>query len=132
MPSQLLASFTQNGVQVDIHAEADSDDNRYRTLVATFSPLTEHYHLYAKSLPRDGIVGIGRPTFIEVISPSGVRSSGDLQEDVASFEQYIEGFSQPFSVYPEGRVTLRQRVEWLSDIVKTPLPITYLPSTNKV
>ena len=52
-PWRALASFTENGVTVAIALENDSSGQAW--LVGTFTPVQEHFHLYSKDLPKDGI-----------------------------------------------------------------------------
>src|SRR5258708_826917 len=97
-----MFTFTQNGVTVEVHLEGDEQQGL--VLVATYTPLQHGYHLYSKDLPRTGINGVGRPTLLE-ISPSdngALSAAGDLAESVAAEPEIIEGFDEPFMVYPEG------------------------------
>src|SRR5258707_9922187 len=60
---RLLAAFTDSGVYVEIRLEKDSSG---LSLAATYRPTNEHYHLYSKDLPPDGLDGVGRPTRLQI------------------------------------------------------------------
>ncbi len=124
-----MFTFTQNGVTVEVHLEGDEQQGL--VLVATYTPLQHGYHLYSKDLPRTGINGVGRPTLLE-ISPSdngALSAAGDLAESVAAEPEIIEGFDEPFMVYPEGPVTLRlpvSRPPGIAPGATTALAFTYM------
>ncbi len=124
-----MVTFTQNGVTVEVQLEGDEQHGL--VLTATFTPLQNGYHLYSKDLPRTGINGAGRPTLLE-IAPSdkgGLSAAGELAESVAAEPEIIEGFDEPFMVYPEGAVTLRlpvRRPPGIAPGTETPLSFTYM------
>jgi hypothetical protein len=96
-----LASFTEYKVTVEIALEMD--ENGLPWLAATFTP-EEGYHLYSKDIPPEGVEGLGRPTFLELLPGSNLEPAGELTESVAARpDEDIEGLL----VYPEGPVTLR-------------------------
>ena len=101
----MLNSFMQNGVRVDIRLEKDNAGQM--NLVATYRPTRDHYHLYSKDLPPNGIDGIGRPTLLEVASSNAIQPTGQLSESVPSIKLDATWSQQPVPVYPEGPVTLR-------------------------
>ena len=99
--------FDDARVVVHLGLERSGD---MRTLVAEFVPTDDHLHLYGLELPDDGIDGAGRPTRLTVIDPAW-RASGAATATVPSQLVALAGFDQPFPVYPDGPVTIRQAVE---------------------
>src|SRR5260221_14615528 len=89
-----LATFTENGVRVEITLSRDSAGDAY--LSATFTPTEPAFHLYGSNLPRTGIEGVGRPTLLEIISARGIEPSGPLSASVETLEDRVDGFDQPF------------------------------------
>lgn len=129
--SLLLNSFTQNGVQVDIRLEKDQMGQM--SLAATYRPIREHFHLYSKDLPRDGIDGVGRPTLLAIASPNEVQPLGQLSESVSSINLNATWSQQPVPVYPEGPVTLRLPIklpEASSMPVTAELSVTYMTCSD--
>jgi len=118
-----LAAFSQNGVSVEIALQQDASQKTF--LAATFTA-ESGYHLYSKDLPREGIYGEGRPTLLELVPQSQMRSIGELtankNAEVASMG------TDALMVYPEGPVTLQLQVSlpagtgWFDDQVS----VTYM------
>ncbi len=104
-----LHSFMENGVKVDIALERDGAGQTI--LAATYTPMQEHFHLYSKDLPRNGIDGAGRPTLLEIAAPGGVQPIGAVLADLPASDYTIDGFDRPFPVYPDGPVTMRLPIE---------------------
>ena len=104
-----LHSFMENGVKVDISLERDGAGQAI--LAATYTPMQEHFHLYSKDLPRNGIDGAGRPTLLEIAAPGGVQPIGAVMADRPASDYTFEGFDRPFPVYPDGPVTMRLPIE---------------------
>ncbi len=104
-----LHSFIENGVKVDIALERDGAGQAI--LAATYTPMQEHFHLYSKDLPRNGIDGAGRPTLLEIAAPGGVQPIGAVTADLPASDYTIDGFDRPFPVYPDGPVTMRLPIE---------------------
>jgi len=104
-----LHSFMENGVKVDIALERDGAGQAI--LAATYTPMQEHFHLYSKDLPRNGIDGAGRPTLLEIAAPGGVQPIGAVLADLPASDYTIDGFDRPFPVYPDGPVTMRLPIE---------------------
>jgi hypothetical protein len=94
-----LASFTENGVTVNIALRQDT--NRQFFLAATFIPGQAGFHLYSKNLPVDGE---GRPTLLEVPAGSNLKVAGDLTESADAEVSSMEPGT--LLVYPAGTVTL--------------------------
>lgn len=121
-----LASFTENFVTVSIALE--QDENGTAILAATFTPEKGH-HLYSKDIPINGLMGLGRPTLIELTEESQITALGNLIESVQAQEPDFE--PKELLVYPAGPVTLHLPVElppgndWIDDDVK----ITYMACT---
>jgi hypothetical protein len=99
-----LSAFEKNGVQVDIVLEEDA--KQVLIIATTFSPIEAGYHLYSKDLPLKGIDGVGRPTLVKIEFPN-LTVESRTYESVMPINLYLEGFSQPFPIYPEGSITLR-------------------------
>jgi hypothetical protein len=108
-PLRTLHSFTQNGVSVEIRLEKDNAGNA--VLASTYTPTQAGFHLYSKDLPRQGIAGAGRPTLLELPQAGGLQVLGPLFADQPVVDYPIEGFTEPFPIYPDGPVTLRLPVE---------------------
>jgi hypothetical protein len=106
-----LGGFSESGVQVDLSVEPRSDATC--VLAARFTPLLEHYHVYSKDLPPDGVDGVGRPTRLDIIS--GLTAVGDLTADATTSDLKTEGIPQVLPVYPDGPVTLRLPVSGAGD-----------------
>ena len=89
-------------------------DGDRRTVEARFEPDLEGLHLYGPDLPATGIDGAGRPTRLAVIG-AGWRAIENGPMDVAPtpFATSLPGFSSPFSIQPDGPVTLRQPIQRL-------------------
>ena len=113
-----LASFTENGVSVDIALEMDGSVSIY--LAATFTP-EAGWHLYAMDIPGEGVDGLGRPTLLELTPASKMQAIGELMESVESEPMPDE--PETLRIYPEGSVTLRLPVAlpdgdgWVDDQV---------------
>ena len=81
-----------------------------RTVVARFEPTEEHLHLYGLEMADGGINGAGRPTRLTVVDPAW-RATGPPQPSVQSQLVPLAGFDEPFPIYPDGPVTIRQDIE---------------------
>jgi hypothetical protein len=81
-----------------------------QTIVATFEPTEEHLHLYGLEMPDGGIDGAGRPTRMTLVDPAW-RPTGPPRASVQSQLVPLAGFDEPFPIYPDGSVTIRQDVE---------------------
>lgn len=132
--TQPLATFTENEVRVDIALEKIPSGQML--LVGTFTPKQEHFHLYSKDFPREGIDGIGRPTLVEITSEDVLQPIGALIANQASHDFYSEELKQSFPVYPDGAVILSLPVKLVSNGNNATLPIelsvTYLACGNGV
>ncbi|HEX2993306.1 MAG TPA: hypothetical protein VHP14_00690 [Anaerolineales bacterium] len=121
-----LASFTENFVTVSIALERDV--NGAAILAATFTPEKGH-HLYSKDIPIDGLMGLGRPTLLELTEESQMTALGDLVESVPAQEPDFD--PKELLVYPTGPVSLKLPVQlplgsdWIDDEVR----ITYMACT---
>jgi hypothetical protein len=125
-PLTPLAAFRENDVQVDIVLEKDPSGRAW--LAGTFTPTREHFHLYSKDLPKGGLQGQGRPTLLEIISPSQVTPIGALMASLPPEGHYTPVRGQALPVYPEGPVTLRLQIELpvSGGPVRTELSVTYM------
>ena len=121
-----LNTFTKHGVTVDLALETDSAGQAI--LAARYTPLREHFHLYSKELPRVGLHGAGRPTLLELPPTSSLQTLGPLTADLPSQDYQIEGFPQPFPIYPEGPVTLRLPIAGAE--VRATLLLTYMSCSS--
>ena len=100
-----LARFSQNNVSVDITLSQDSDQNN--SLSASFTP-KKGYHLYSKDIPRNGILGEGRSTLLELAPQSQMRSIGKF---TANLNDEISNMGMDtLLVYPAGPVILQLQV----------------------
>ncbi|MGZ4601294.1 hypothetical protein [Oryzihumus sp.] len=77
-------------------------------LTARFTPQQPGFHLYSATLPANGVDGVGRPTRLEVggaLAPVGAGVADARPESLR-----VSGEDRPLEVYPDGPVTVRQRV----------------------
>lgn len=98
-----LASFAESGVRVEIGVGHDAASQP--VLMAAYTPLERGYHLYSKDLPAHGIDGAGRPTLL-ALSSEHLSLRGEIYTSAEPVDLYVEGFAEPFPVYPPGPVTL--------------------------
>lgn len=119
-----LANFEENGVTVALSWEMDPAGQAW--LVGTFTPMLEHFHLYSKDLPRNGINGRGRPTLLEIASLGSIATVGAVVDSPQVMEIYSL-IQQSVPVYPDGPVTLRMPIESKSGASElTELSVTYM------
>ena len=104
-----LSEFSASGVQVDLSVE--QTNNGACVLAAQYTPLREHFHVYSKDLPANGIDGLGRPTRLDIVS--GLISEGALTASAEPIDLKTEGLDEILPVYPDGAVTLRLPVKVL-------------------
>ncbi len=125
--SSTLATFTENGVTVEIVAELKSSGQGW--LSGTFTPLEDGFHLYSNDLPRNGLNGQGRPTLLDIISLGNIKVTGTL---VANQQTIL--WAQGLLVYPDGSVTLSWPIEWAGNNTSAPteLSITYMACTKEI
>jgi hypothetical protein len=125
--SLLLASYTENDVDVSIRL--DGNANEEYVLSAKFTP-PDGYHLYSKDIPLAGVDGLGRPTLIELTAGSQMKTLGGITESVKAQEPDFE--PKDLLIYPVGAVTLSLPIElppgneWVDDAVK----VTYMLCSN--
>jgi hypothetical protein len=125
----LLASFTENFVDVEINLESGKNGEYF--LSATFTP-PEGYHLYSKDIPTTGVDGLGRPTLLELVEDSQLTAVGGLIESARAEEPDFE--PRKLWVYPSGEVSLSLPVElpagnkWVDDLVK----VTYMACSESI
>jgi hypothetical protein len=106
-----LAGFSESDVQVDLSLEQNL--TAPCVLAARYTPLEEHFHLYSKDLPPDGVNGAGRPTRLDIIS--GLVATGELTADATTIDFKTQGIPEVLPVYPDGPVTLRLPVRAAGD-----------------
>lgn len=127
--SRLLSAFTENGVHVEIRLEKDS---KGLSVVATYRPTNEHYHLYSKDLPPKGLDGLGRPTLLK-ITGNGIEATGALLESVSPINLNAVWSEAPVPVYPEGPVTLRLPIRVLINTaspIAAEISLTYMTCSD--
>lgn len=128
--STRLFGFTKNDVAVEIALRSYSSEKL--ELLATFTPTREHFHLYSKDLPRDGLAGLGRPTLLEVVSPLDViKLTGSLTANQTPRDLYYKTLDVSFPVYPEGTVTLSQPFTWTGKTDTVELSVTYMACSDQ-
>jgi hypothetical protein len=101
----VVSSFTENGVHVDLALEQDTNDRFL--LASTYTPVDAHVHLYSTDLPRAGLNGAGRPTLLELPAQSGIHRIGQLIADKPVILDQFPTLNTAFPIYPDGPVTLR-------------------------
>ncbi len=120
-----LFGFTKNDVAVEIALRSYSSEKL--EFLATFTPTREHFHLYSKDLPRDGLAGLGRPTLLELVSPTdGIKLTGALTADQTPHDLTYKTLKISFPVYPEGPVTLSLPFEWTGKTDTVEFSVTYM------
>lgn len=127
-----LWEFSENEVSVRI--EMVQRPSGQQAFIGTFTPTREHFHLYSKDLPKNGLNGLGRPTLLEVTSLSGaIRLTGSLKADQSTRELYFETLGLSFPVYPEGAVMLSLPFEWTGahDRDSIELSVTYMACSDQ-
>jgi len=108
--------------RVVVHLSVEGSGSA-RTVVARFEPTEEHLHLYGLEMADDGIDGAGRPTRLTVVDPAW-RTNGPPQPSVQSQLVPLAGFDEPFPIYPDGPVTIRQAVEAVATPASQPIHVT--------
>ncbi|HNB51957.1 MAG TPA: protein-disulfide reductase DsbD family protein [Anaerolineales bacterium] len=126
----LLWEFTEKGVTTTVEARRSAFGRL--ELLATFTPTREHFHLYSKDLPRDGLNGLGRPTLLEVISSDGINSVGLLEANQPTLDLYLEILGLTFPVYPEGPVILQLPLEFTNNnhTASLEISVTYMACSD--
>ncbi|MBN2388295.1 MAG: hypothetical protein JXB85_14860 [Anaerolineales bacterium] len=121
-----LASFAENGVQVEITLEVDA--HRAAWLAATYTPLESGWHVYAMdTLPE----GAGRPTLLELPPGARLQALGGLSASQAPIP--LVDSEDDLWIYPDGPVTLRLPVAlpegsaWVEDQVS----VTYMACNGR-
>jgi len=129
--SVTLAQFTQYEVSVRIEARKYASGTL--ALVGVFTPEREHFHLYSKDLPENGLNGLGRPTLIKIAASDGIKWTGPLTADQAEHDLYFKVLDINFPVYPEGPVTLSLPYEWTSkeNSAAVDLAISYMACSDQ-
>jgi thiol-disulfide isomerase/thioredoxin len=100
-----LATLTDRGVRVTVGLDVDRLGAPW--LSATFAPMDADAHLYATSLPLEGIGGLGRPTRLRLDPSSSVRARGPAIADRAVVIDRVDQLGIALPIYPPGPVTLR-------------------------
>jgi hypothetical protein len=120
--------FDASRVEVEIHLERSADKT---TVVAAFRPLEDGLHLYGTALAMDGIDGAARPTRVDVVD-AGWRAVGPAQASELTEDVTLAGFDEPFPIYPDGPITLRQAVESSGDLDdgRIDLSITFMACSS--
>ena len=124
---QKLHSFVENYVKVEVVVEKDAVGNMI--LASTYTPTKAGFHLYSKDLPKNGIDGAGRPTLLEIAQMKNMRATGQLFADQPIINHHIEGFSEPFPIYPDGPITLRLPIQTENSedsSVQAQIAVTYM------
>ena len=126
-----LWRFTENDVSVEIEVREYASGQR--EIAGTFTPTREHFHLYGKDLPENGLNGLGRPTLLKVTASDGIRSVGSLVANQPIRNLYIETLELSFPVYPEGPVTLSFPFELTGgdESASMELSVTYMACSDK-
>lgn len=130
--SNVLWEFSENDVNAKIEIKRDASGRS--ELLGTFTPTLENFHLYSKDLPKGGLNGLGRPTLLEVVSPSaGIRLTGPLKAYQTPHDLNYEPLNLSFPVYPAGAVTLGLPFEFVNqdDSVSVELSVTYMACSDQ-
>jgi hypothetical protein len=127
---QMLAGFTEHGMQVDLALEQDY--NGTRMLAGIFTPIDAQVHLYSADLPRSGLNGAGRPTLLEVPTQPGISSIGPLTANQPVILDRFATLDTAFPIYPDGPVTLRLpiAVTFGDEPVSATISVTYMACSS--
>jgi hypothetical protein len=126
---QSLATFTKNGVRVELALEHDGAGQVL--LAATFTPTRERFHLYSHELPRNGIDGAGRPARVDMPADVTLTPLGAWSADAPTLEDTVEGYRRPFLIYSAGPVTLRLPVRLtVVKATRATLFVTYMACSS--
>jgi len=127
----VLAQFAENDVFTKI--EVRKHPSGHMELLGTFTPAREHFHLYSKDLPENGLNGLGRPTLLEIIPSNGIQQTGLLTAYQATSDIYMEVLGLPFPVYPEGPVVLGLPFELVNkhQATSVELSVTYMACSDQ-
>ncbi|MEW6225462.1 MAG: hypothetical protein AB1627_12620 [Chloroflexota bacterium] len=127
-PTPPTTVFAASHVSVTISV---SGQGTTRVLEARLEPDEPGLHLYGPDLPADGIDGAGRPTWIEPVSGGWTAVAGPPVAAPTPFATALPGFSAPFSVLPDGPVTIRLPIEHADgDASILRIAITYMACTT--
>jgi len=119
-------------VQVEL-SSAWNDDGRL-IVRAVFSPDDSGFHLYDSELPMTGVMGIGRPTLIEVGDDKGLAEVGALVADKSALTHFDKAINAALSVYPDGPVTLYLPIRFESapeGPTQLPIQVTYMSCSDQ-
>ncbi len=95
-----------DGGRVAVELSAAWSDEGQLVIRGVFTPDDAGYHLYSKTLPKEGISGLGRPTLIE-LEPSDLIADVDaLIADKPEMIHVEEVLNLTFPIYPDGPVAL--------------------------
>ncbi len=103
-----LATFTAWGVDVSVSLEEDGLGALW--LASTFTPGDARVHLYAAQLPDDGVDGLGRPTRVMLGDDAPLVAVGAPIATRPVLADRIDALGLTVPIYPDGPVTLLQRV----------------------
>ncbi len=125
-----LTRFTEHDVAVEIALERSPSGQTW--LVGTSTPSQATFTLYGKDLPKSGIHGVARPTLLELVSSTSVKTAGPLVADQPTIDLRVAALRSTFPVYPEGAVTLRLPVTFTAKERTTAvLSVTYMACSDR-
>ena len=135
-----LAAFVERGVRVTIALDRDRRGGLW--LAGTFAPAEADTHVYALSLPDNGIDGLGRPTRLAIRPGAQLRAVGPVIADRPVQLDRIVELGAALPIYPAGAVTLRMPVARTARAAsRTDVVVSYMacgargclaPVTNRV
>jgi hypothetical protein len=130
-PRVPLAQVVEGEVRVDIFIQrVPSGEPR---LGATFTALRARFHLYGMDLPKDGVRGLGRPTLLQIVSPSAVEPAGPVVASRPTTGLLMRSLGITLPVYPTGSVTLSLPVRATPEREggSTEVSITYMACSER-
>jgi hypothetical protein len=122
-------SDTENDVNVKISIVKSSSGQL--TISGVFRPTRAGFYLYSKDLPKDGLLGLGRPALLEVVTSNSVKITGVLDADQPVEEVYYNVLDISLPVYPPGPVRLSIPFELTGNSASMELSITYMACSDK-
>ncbi|MGI9429679.1 MAG: hypothetical protein ACR2NM_13540 [Bythopirellula sp.] len=101
-----------DGGRVQVEVSSAWQDDGPLIVRATFSPDDSGFHLYDSQLPKAGVMGIGRPTLIEVSDAEKYASIGPMIADKTPLANFDETLKVEVPIYPDGPVTLYLPIQY--------------------
>ena len=123
-----------DGGRVKVELSSAWNDDGRLIVRAIFSPDDSGFHLYGSELPRTGVMGIGRPTLIEVGDDQGIAEVDALVSDKGALTHFDKTLNAELSVYPDGPVELYLPIRFQAvpeGPTRLPIQVTYMSCSDQ-